>query len=416
MQKLLFAFATLALSAVAYGQEQPIVRVKVTPESVIVGESAELTVTVLVPTWFTRPSIYPSFELANAITRLPADSSYNIRERIGNQSWSGIVRTYEIYPLLGATYRMSGQQLSVTFANPGKEPINVDVELPEVVLRGTVPDGAEPLEPYIAGRNLELNIDIEGELDDLEVGDALVVHYRASLDGLPAIFLPPLAPPLEFDGVSTYRDLPDVQDGEIASRSETVTLVFDAGGEFTIPALELDFWNTVSQSIETVGAEGAVIRVEGAPLAAPQGDGVTQNRWLPALVAGSFLLLFALWFGGARAIRRYRAAAERRRQSEPYAFKQLSRTLRSKDSEKKYRALLHWLERLEPGMSARSFATDYGDEALSEAITILSDGIFGKDKSAADLRRLAGGLGKARKRYLARRTTRQLSSLPPLNP
>jgi hypothetical protein len=121
---LAFVFLALTLNATVFAQEQPIVRVTVTPSSVIVGEPAELTVTVLVPTWFTRPPVYPTFELANAMTRLPPDSSYPIRERVGNESWSGIVRSYEIYPLLGATYRMAGQQLSVTFADPGKDPVN----------------------------------------------------------------------------------------------------------------------------------------------------------------------------------------------------------------------------------------------------------------------------------------------------
>jgi hypothetical protein len=202
MRILIFVILGLAWSGAAWGQAQPVVRAEVKPESVIVGEAAELTVTVLVPTWFTRPVVYPSFELANAMTRLPSDSSFSIRERVGSESWSGIVRTYEIYPLMGASYRMAGQTMNVTFANPGSDPVSVDVEVPEVVLRGVVPEGAESLDPYLAGRSLNLGIDVEGELDGLEAGDAIVLTYRAELDGLPAIFLPPLAPAFEFDGVS----------------------------------------------------------------------------------------------------------------------------------------------------------------------------------------------------------------------
>jgi len=126
----------LALSTTATGQERPIVRATMTPEVVAVGETAELIVTVLVPTWFTRPPVYPSFELANAITRQPADNSYPIRERVGSDSWSGIVRSYEVYPLLGATYRLSGQSMSIAFANPGNDPVIMDVELPEITFRG----------------------------------------------------------------------------------------------------------------------------------------------------------------------------------------------------------------------------------------------------------------------------------------
>lgn len=183
MRIFIFVILALALSGAAWGQTQPVVRAKVTPESVVVGEAAELTITVLVPTWFTRPPVYPSFELANAMTRLPADSSYPIRERVGNESWSGIVRTYEINPMLGATYRLAGQTINVTFANPGSDPVSVEAEVPEIVLRGAVPQGAESLDPYIAGRDLSLSLEVEGELDELEAGDAIVLTYRAELDG-----------------------------------------------------------------------------------------------------------------------------------------------------------------------------------------------------------------------------------------
>ena len=52
----------------AWAATEPVVRVAVMPDTVRVGEAAELQVTVLVPTWFTKPPVYPSFELANAIT------------------------------------------------------------------------------------------------------------------------------------------------------------------------------------------------------------------------------------------------------------------------------------------------------------------------------------------------------------
>ncbi len=418
MRVLIFTLLVMACGAAAFAQEKPIVRAEVKPGTVIVGESAELTITVLVPTWFTRPSVYPTFELANAMTRLPADNSYPIRERIGNESWSGIVRTYEVYPLLGATYRMTGQKMSVTFANPGSDPITTEIELPEVVLRGVVPDGAESLDPYIAGRSLELSVDIEGELDDLEAGDAIVLSYRAELDGLPAIFLPPLAPELEFEGVSVYRDTPDVYDEETARREEKITLVFDAGGEVTIPGLELSFWNTDSQSVETVVAEGTVLSVQG-PLVSPVStEKVAGNRWRQiALLAGSAVaLVIGTWRGIPALLRRRRDALERRRQTERYAFAQLRQALNNNDSALAYRALLHWIERLAPGMDVRRFASEYGSETLSATIAALSAGIYGNAEVPSDLRRVGGELSAARKRYLYAASGRKARLLPSLNP
>jgi hypothetical protein len=417
MRVLALMILALATSA-ALAQGQPIVRATVSPETVNVGESAELTVTVLVPTWFTRPSTYPSFELANAITRLPADSSYNIRERIGNDSWSGIVRTYEIYPLLGATYRLSGLSIEVTYANPGGDPRTTTVKVPEVAIRGQVPAGAESLEPYIAGRSLSLRLDVEGELDSLEAGDAVVLEYVAELDGLPAIFIPPLAPELQLEGVSIYADVPDVEDGPPARRSEKLTLVFDAGGAFSIPGRELDYWNTQSKSIETAVADGLVISVAGPPVPPPAGEIPGAPSWLRlvAFVAGSIALLIVAWRGAPALARRYRDAAERRRQTEHYAFTQLLRALGSGNNATTYHALLHWIARLVPGTTLRAFVSDYGDEGLSAEVAALSAGIYSDAGTTGDLARIKRKLIAARKRYLEQGSGQQVRSLPPLNP
>jgi hypothetical protein len=408
----------LLSSAAALGQERPVVRVDVTPETVIVGESAQMTVTVLVPTWFTRPPVYPAFELANAMTRLPPDSSYPIRERVGNDSWPGIVRSYEIYPLLGATYRLGGQSLQVTYANPGSDPVVTSVEIPEIVIRGQVPQGAELLDPYIAGSNLELRLDIEGSHESLKAGDALVLEYVAELKGLPAIFIPPLAPDLQLDGVSVYADAPDVKEGTPARRSEKITLVLDAGGEFVIPERELKYWNTESKSIETVVAEGLTFSVAGPPVPTAMGDvsSARQTGRLVWLLAGSIALLFVLWRSVPAIIARYRIAAAERKQTEAYAFARLSEALNSNDGEVAYRAMLQWIGRLEPGMNARAFASAYGDESLSAAVDAISAGLYGNAERAGDLRRVRGNLKAARKRYLQRGLQQAAQSLPPLNP
>lgn len=418
MRLLVLAFLAVVSSTAAFGQEKPVVRVQVTPDSVIVGEAVELTVTVLVPTWFTRPSVYPTFELANAMTRMPADNSYTMRERIGNESWSGIVRSYEVYPLMGATYRLGGQVMSITYANPGSEPLTVDVELSELVFRGVVPAGAESLEPYLAGRDLELSLDIEGEQDNLVAGDALVLRYTAELDGLPAIFLPPLVPDLQFDGVSIYEDVPEVEDGTLARRSEKVTLVFDAGGEFTIPDLELSYWSTETKSIETATVAGLAISVEGPPAAPASADEMQRSRWpqITWLIAGLAASLLIAWRGAPVVARRYREARERRQQSERHAFKLLSRALGSENSETVYAALLQWISRLDTGMSIRQFAAKFGDESLRAAVEALSAGIYSDAGHPGELRSVRSKLAAARRRYLQQCSPRRTPLLPPLNP
>jgi hypothetical protein len=426
MRIFIFVILALALSGAAWGQTQPVVRAKVTPESVVVGEAAELTITVLVPTWFTRPPVYPSFELANAMTRLPADSSYPIRERVGNESWSGIVRTYEINPMLGATYRLAGQTINVTFANPGSDPVSVEAEVPEIVLpspsrtRAATRSVSKPKCPrsycavpclkarsHSTRTSLSLSLEVEGELDELAAGDAIVLTYRAELDGLPAIFLPPLAPDLEFGGVSAYRDMPDVQDGDTASRAEKVTLVFEAGGEFVVPEVGLDYWNTDSSSIQRAIAPGLTVSVAGPPVAgAPTDTTLEAVDWRRrASFAGLAILLAVLvWRVAGPTVDRYTAAAERRRASEQYAFRHLKRSIRARRPREVYERLLEWLERFAPGVDARRFAQRFDSAGLTGEIDALTGALYGGLSVAVDWRRLERGLVAARARGLRERS------------
>ena len=245
-----------------------------------------------------------------------------------------------------------------------------------------------------------------------------MLEYVAELEGLPAIFIPPLAPDLEFEGVSVYADVPDVEDGTPARRSEKLTLVFDAGGEFSIPGRELEYWNTQSSSIEKAVSEGLVISVAGPPLPAPVGDTSSGAQW-PRLVAlfASLIALFVIAWRWIPAIaRRYRAAAERRRQTEAHAFAQLCKVMDSGNSEAAYRAMLRWAERLGPGMNLRTFAATYGDESLRAAIGGLSAGIYGEAESAGDPKPVTRQFKAARRRYLERDAHGRASTLPPLNP
>ncbi|NIP14412.1 MAG: hypothetical protein GWM88_06645 [Pseudomonadales bacterium] len=412
----LLGTAVLANGATA----QPIVRVEVDPESVRVGESTELKVTVLVPTWFARPPVYPAFELANAITRLPPDSSYPTSERVGGETWSGIVRNYRFYPLLGARYRLPGETIKVTYANPGSVPLTAEVPVPEISIRGVVPRGAEDLEPYLAGTRLTLSRSIQGNADQLAVGEAVVVRHITELDGLPAMFLPPLLPGLRLDGVSVYADTPDVGDGPPARREDRLTLVFDSPGTFTLPAIELFWWNTNTSRIETAAVKAVTFSVTGPVTAAPQPDSSLPG-WLQtaAVIVVAVLTLGLAWWKAAPIVTGLALSARQaRRRSESYAFGQLRQAIRTGDAAEIYSRLLVWLDRLEAGLQPRIFASAYGDDRLGKAIASLNAHLYGRNTGPPAWTELARTLTGARRRFLRTRGQKdsRVPSVPPLNP
>ena len=406
--------------------EPPIVRTRLDRESVPVGEAVRLEITVLVPTWFVEPPDYPSFEIANAVTRVPPDSSYPISEPVGAETWSGIVREIEIHPLLGATYRLGGQQLALSWADSEtRQPTPARVDLPPLEFRAVVPAGAEGLVPYLAGRSLTLTRDIEGERDALAVGDAVVARYTAVLDGLPAIFLPRLMTQDRIEGVSIHASEPVVEQTESSRRSERVTFVFDAAGEITIPGAELRWWNTQTGEIEKASVAGETLTIAGAPggLARGLGQRVGWGRigLVTLLLAGAGLAARRWWLRWGHAVADEVAAAlDTWRQSEPRALLSIRAGVRARDPQATHAALLAWLERLAPDSDARSFAQHHGDAALQDGVESLCASLYatgsGEGTVEVDFDTLWRALRRARRRCLKSRAGALPGELPPLNP
>ncbi len=413
--------------------QAPVVRVELDPAEVNVGQALRLRVTVLVPTWFTKPSVYPNFELANAVTRLPDDSSFPTSERIGDDTWSGIVRDYQVYPQLAARYVMADQRMRVSYMNlDGMRPTTVEVPVPEVAFRASVPPGAESLDPFLGGSRVTLERDIQGDLQELKAGDAIVVTVTATIEGMPAMFLPRLVPESEQPGLVTYRKEPSVEDGAVSTRSEAVTYLFQAGGDFTVPAIELQWWNVEAQQLETVSVDAVTISVAGVPASttdAPLETPVDVLGWRrPWAVLAAALALVGLAVALPLLFRRTRRVWRRRRElwhaSEGYAFRRLLRSAAACDPRETDHWLGLWLERLDAEASREMISHRSGATHLSRCILIITRRRYGRDNADGDepgasdaFNQLGRELRQARSGYLRwQRLQNDRRSLPPLNP
>ena len=306
----------------------------------------------------------------------------------------------------------------MSVANPGTEPLIVEVPVPDIRVSAVVPEGAEGLSPYLAGRSLMLTRDIAGDLDNLEAGDAVVVTTVAELDGLPAMFIPPLSPDLTFDGVSVYADEPVVEDGEPARRTEKFTLVFESGGAFVLPAIELDWWDLISNGIATSTVPEISLSVTGPVLAPAGGEKPTEPAWqeLVLRVAGLIVMLLVGWRILSRLRVRATQLAAKHRASESYAFLQFSKACKSGDAKRAHHAMLAWLERISWRNGSQSFAQCYGDKKLLNVIDALSDHVYHSEARVIDLHDLLSGLKLARRAYRNESSAVTQSNLPPLNP
>ena len=254
--------ALLVASAAAAQQDGPQVSVTLDPEgAVTVGTPIEVTATVLVPTYMPKPPVWPELQIADAITRLPERATQPLTRRIGTASWSGLSRTWEIIPQRAADYDLGAPEIAIAYADPDTgKPVESRLAMPDIAFSATVPPGATGMDPFLPASALKLSATLDGLPKNPCPGDAFTLTLTAAAVGPPAILLPPLgagiATPVglrAYPEESALTDVPGDRGGPpTATRTEQVTYVIEAPGDFTLPGLSLDWWNTATSKLSPV--------------------------------------------------------------------------------------------------------------------------------------------------------------------
>lgn len=326
--------------------DAPIIRTELDPAEVLTGQPTTLRVTVLVPSFFSRPVALPSYDLPNVLVELPEASGRPVSERVAGRKWSGVRQEYRITPLVPGPIALPPQEVAFTYADSAYKPVEATARTAALTLTGLVPAAAAGLDPFLAARAVTLEQEIEGAEGELQPGAAITRRVIATIEGGRAMAIPPLLLPLGQPGLSEHPDPPVVEtdadaDPEAGSeagsdpgrgiRSESVTYIVKQGGRYELPEIRLGWYDIAADRVDELVLEGVALAVSG-PVAAAAGPARDWRR-LAAIVAGAILLgLLALLLirrarpAVARGLRRARAA---RRASPRYARRQAERALQA---------------------------------------------------------------------------------------
>ena len=381
----------------------------------IPGQPLSLRITVLVPTWMTKPVVFPSLEGPNLIVRLPARATTPVSEGIGGDRWSGVSRHFRITPMVPGRFYIPPQELIVTWVDPQtNQPRRDVIAMDGVSLTGALPDGAKGLDPLIAAEQITLSQTLSGTEAPLRPGDSITRTVTASVKGTAPMFLPHLLDFEPLEGIAQYPAEPilteETQRGEITgSRIETVTYLAQSGGDGAAGSVTLDWFNLKTGKVETASVDGFLLTVD-APLAHRPSEVSLRDLGLAgaALLALVLIALFAgrpLWARWSQA----RAARHRRYLASPtWARKQVEQAVRQRDLDGALRALDVWAKRL-PQDDPRN------DPSLHAALTALGAARYGHGSALEvggwhKMEAALGALAKTGSKKQRKQT------LPPLNP
>src|SRR5439155_14775884 len=111
--------AAIAIGAAAAGG--PVVRTRVAPASVVMGQPVTLAIDILVPTWFGGAIEYPStIAVPDAVAKLSDEHPVNLNERIGDASYAGMTKTYVIVPQKARAFEVPAFAIRVPYSIDGK--------------------------------------------------------------------------------------------------------------------------------------------------------------------------------------------------------------------------------------------------------------------------------------------------------
>lgn len=394
----------------------PVLETSFEETETVPGQPLTLRLTVYVPTYLPRPPVWPSLEAPNLLVRLPGRSTGPVSKSIGGQTWAGVSRRYLISPMVPGAFSLPPQEVGVTYADPEtNEPVRTTLSTEAIAFRGTVPKGAEGLDPFLAATSLSLDQTVEGEPGAMTPGDSVTRTVTARIAGTSSMFVPELLPAAVLPGVAAYPAAPVTADrdqrGSLSGeRTERVTYVAEGGGSGEAPAVSLDWYNLTSGKVETARVPGFAIAVDGPPVAAG-----TPRDWRAIVLAAgaAFACLGLAAFAAVRLMPRARQVLADRHAahlaSEAYAFGRLKTVMARRDARALYGALDLWAGRLDGADPRRR--PDVA--AALAAIGAARYGASGPGDDGRAWRALAQAVTTAR--HDARRRT-SASPLPPLNP
>jgi hypothetical protein len=382
----------LAFGLTVQGQA-PVVHARLEPTTgITVGQPVRLVVEVLVPNYFTGSPDFPEFEIENAIVVLPQERAQNANERINGLTYAGITQTYTLYPQQPGDFQVPPAQIGVTYASKPPKSTRARVSIPALRFHADLPAAARGLDYFLPTTQLTMQQKWSGPLDKVRVRDTITRTITVSASKMQAMLIPPL-PAQAPDGIRIYSGQPIVQDmktnrGDFVAGRRTESTKFEKEGDYTLPAIDLKWWNLSTKRLQTAVLPPAHFVASPSPGVATELPPEVE----PVVVAQPEPVSF--W-------KRYRASQACQRNSPGDA----------------YSHLLEWLRLWRPGLNLQEFVAEAQDPELAAQIDELGSAVYANDGRTTAW--TGAGLALALKRVRAKKFAVDAavrSSLPLMNP
>ena len=366
---------TLLLCLISTGTlaAEPQLRVSATlqpADPVMVGSLVELQLDVFTDTWFTSAPTLPDLKLPGALVMPPDGHAEHINQTIDGQSFSGMRYSYLITPNLAQGFDIPALRVQAT---PSQASHELSAQSQPLHFNAAQPPGFQPGEAVLVAQGLRFTQKTISSATPLKVGDSITRELTLQADGALAMSLP--TPTLDaIKGLSRYpkaAQIRNLDDGRGhfngGQRIDSVTYRIDTEGHYSLPSVELKWWDASSQQTRTATVPGVTFDAAAnsayKPVFSITEDLKKLDQHNRLHLSGHWFGLLALalavvalgWFSRPLVHRAYLKWQARRRarhaawlESADYAWQQIPAQLESKPTQ--LSALYLWTRRSRRGL------------------------------------------------------------------
>jgi hypothetical protein len=275
------------------GNDEIFLRSSVSKEDIYVQEQLLYTIRIYYSIGFDQGAQLSSPQVQNAVVQ-QLGSDENFQEVVDGIGYSVTERRFVIYPQASGELQIPPVYFSASVGRRGGinrffsnrntvREINLNSDAHTINVKAR--PASFPGQTWLPAAELTLTESWSGELDNVEVGDAITRNVVLTTKGLSSSLLPGIEYADQV-GLRFYPDQPVREDsanrdGVIGTRSEGTAMVASRPGEYLLPEVQLPWWNT-----ETDQMQMAVLPARTITVVAPAaGEGVTAgDEPLPGLL------------------------------------------------------------------------------------------------------------------------------------
>lgn len=293
-----------------------------TPATGIVpGQKASLNLKIATDRWFTGGTGITIPEVPGLIILQTEQFASNASETREGQSWVVQNWTLDVYPQRAGEFTIPPIPVQVKVNSSEYGDVRGKLLSQPTRFDATIPEGLVQAESWVAAPSFTVRQSFDRSLDELEVGDAFEREIEFEAADVMAMMLPTVTP-RELQGLAAYPSPPALENNSnrgqsTATRTQQVSYVVEAEGEYVLPGQEYFWWDTQEAKLKllslptttiTVGA-GVTATENTGPSIAPRqlltglaglvllaGFGWLLYKWLPRLPLARFnAAVSALW-------------------------------------------------------------------------------------------------------------------------